>query len=85
MSCEGHNDTNMSMFWISFDPSVSEDDIIRFQRSHLNQHGGFVSNGRFVNRVIAFGNAVIHSWEYMAATKNAAYGDLARWLEDDKR
>ena len=24
MSCEGHNNTNISMFWIQFDKSVTE-------------------------------------------------------------
>ena len=39
MSCQGHNKTNMSMFWIEFDRMVTEDNIIRFMRSHLNWMG----------------------------------------------
>lgn len=35
MSCSGHKDNPyMSMFWIEFDPSVTEQDIIDFQRNH---------------------------------------------------
>ena len=33
MSCSGHKDNPyMSMFWIEFDPSVTEQDIIDFQQ-----------------------------------------------------
>ena len=46
MSCQGHNRTNLSMFWIEFDPSVTEEDIVSFQRNHLDKLGGFSSNGR---------------------------------------
>ena len=35
MSCEGHNKTNMSMFWISFTDSIQEQDIINFQKNIL--------------------------------------------------
>lgn len=79
MSCQGHNDTNMSMFWVEFDQSVTSDDIIGFQRKHLNKYGAFVSSGRFVKRVLAFANDVRYSWQYMAATMTAADNDLKRW------
>ena len=46
MSCQGHNKTNMSMFWIQFDESVTEDDILGFMREHLSAQGTFVSCGR---------------------------------------
>ena len=36
MSCQGHNKTNMSMFWIEFDKTVTQDDIVKFMRNHLN-------------------------------------------------
>lgn len=44
MSCEGHNKTNMSMFWIQFDKSVSEDDLIQFMNNHstTNKYGKFL-------------------------------------------
>ena len=32
MSCQGHNQTNMSMFWIQFDKSVTEEDILGFMK-----------------------------------------------------
>ena len=85
MSCEGHNTTNMSMFWVRFDPSVSEDDILRFQQMHVsqqmyaNQLGVFCSCGRFAMRTVYGMYGVNRSWEYFAATKEAAFEDLRRW------
>lgn len=39
MSCSGHKgNPYMSMFWIEFDPSVTEQDIIDFQRNHVNEY-----------------------------------------------
>ena len=32
MSCQGHNKTTMSMFWIEFDRSVTEDNILNFMK-----------------------------------------------------
>ena len=85
MSCQGHNTTTMSMFWISFDKSVTAEDIIRFQRQHLNRLGGFSINGRFVARILAWSCGVEYSWEYMAATIEAADEDLKHWKEDIAR
>lgn len=83
MSCQGHNETNMSMFWIQFDKSVTEEDIIEFQRRHTNEYGGFCCNGRFVMRILAnttgIGSGVERTYQYMAATVKAAQGDLERW------
>ena len=79
MSCQGHNRTNMSMFWIEFYQSVTENDIVSFQRKHLNRLGGFPSNGRFVLRLLANSKNVTHSWQYMAATQEAADADLHNW------
>ena len=53
MSCQGHNNTNMSMFWIEFDKSVTKDDIIEFQRQYTDKYGAFCCNGRFVLRILA--------------------------------
>lgn len=84
MSCEGHNKTNMSMFWISFDDSVQENDIISFQKRHLNQkYNTFSSCGRFAQRLYIGGPAIIKQWYYFAATKEAANQDLENWLRDD--
>jgi len=85
MSCQGHNDTNMSMFWISFDESVTEDDILKFMKKHLDVLGSFFSNGRFAKRLIGsysmksleYGKR--SSWCYFAATQEAADDDLRRW------
>lgn len=82
MSCQGHNRTNLSMFWIEFDPSVTEEDIVSFQRNHLDKLGGFSSNGRFVSRLLANAKNVTHSWQYMAATQEAANADLHKWISE---
>lgn len=88
MSCQGHNRTNMSMFWIEFDKTVTQDDIVKFMRSHLNWMGNFCSCGRFAKRIIAFTNVVDQSesvaecWCYFAATVEAADADLYRWTHD---
>lgn len=83
MSCQGHNDTNMSMFWIEFDKSVTGEDIIDFQRKHTNKYGGFCCNGRFVMRILAnttgVGAGVEYTYQYMAATVAAAKEDLKHW------
>lgn len=88
MSCQGHNKTNMSMFWIEFDQIVTKDDIVRFMRSHLNWMGSFCSCGRFAKRVIAYTNTADYSesvrecWYYFAATVEAADADFYQWTHD---
>ena len=57
MSCEGHNKTNMSMFWIQFDNSVTENDLIHFMKNHstINKYGKFFSScGRFAQKNLSF-------------------------------
>lgn len=77
----------MSMFWIEFDKSVTKDDIIGFQRRHTNKYGGFCCNGRFVIRILAnstgVGSGVEYSYQYMAATIEAAMEDLSCWENED--
>ena len=86
MSCEGHNRTNMSMFWISFDDSVTEQDIIAFQMRHLRtRYNVFSSCGRFSQRVYVGGATVVHQWCYFAATKEAADTDLYNWISDTEK
>ncbi len=88
MSCQGHNKTNMSMFWIEFDKTVTQDDIVKFMRNHLNWMGNFCSCGRFAKRIIAFtcvvdqSEAVRECWCYFAATIDAADSDLYQWTHD---
>lgn len=83
MSCQGHNSTNMSLFWIEFDKAVTKNDIVRFQRCHTDKHGGFCCNGRFVMRILAnttgVGTGVGYSYQYIAATIEAAKEDLTHW------
>lgn len=88
MSCQGHNQTNMSMFWIEFDKSVTEDDILNFMRKHPGKYGSFCSNGRFAKRLIgshSVPNGIWNKrecWCYFAATVEAANGDLQTWQND---
>lgn len=87
MSYQGHNETNMSMFWIQFDKSVTAEDIIDFQRKHTNEYGGFCCNGHFVMRILAnttgVGTGVEYTYQYMAATVTAAKEDLKHWGGSD--
>ena len=85
MSCQGHNKTNMSMFWISFDETVGLKDIERFQRKHLDILGQFTSCGRFAKRFVVCKVTPINHWEYYAATIEAAMTDLEKWKNDDVR
>lgn len=85
MSCQGHNETTMSMFWIRFAASVTEEDIVEFQRKHLNRLGGFPACGRFSERILASAAGVWRGWEYTAATVHAADCDLQKWQADDSR
>ena len=83
MSCEGHNKTNMSMFWIQFDKSVTEDDLIHFMNSHstINKYGKyFTSCGRFAQRMYTYNGNIEKSWNYFAATHEAAEQDLKNWI-----
>ena len=84
MSCQGHNQTNMSMFWIGFDSSVTEEDIIKFQRAHLDVNGNFCICGRMNKRYVVGKNGVWTRFEYDAATVDAANKDLLRWMLIDK-
>lgn len=89
MSCQGHNKTYISMFWVQFDKSVTEDDILNFMKGHLSAQGTFVSCGRFAKRVIGFYNVRTtewckeECWCYFAATQQAADTDLQRWSCDN--
>lgn len=88
MSCQGHNDTNMSMYWIEFTNNVTEKEIIDFQLKHLDETGNFASNGRFANRLYVYladdGFVKPHySWHYFAATIEAAMADFNQWQKDD--
>lgn len=78
-SCEGHDKTYMSMFWIKFDYSVTEEDIITFQQRHLTKRGSFISCGRFAKRVFTMNLEVFECWCYFAATVEAADTDLGNW------
>ena len=83
MSCEGHNKTNMSMFWIQFDKSVTEDDLIQFMNNHQfeSKYGKyFASCGRFALRIYPSPKEIVREWSYFAATHEAAEQDLKNWI-----
>jgi len=90
MSCQGHNKTNMSMYWISFTKEITEEDIIKFQMQHLQSSfknypsGGFAPNGRFAEILFVDSrNIPVKYWCYLAATIEAAMEDLKQWRLDD--
>ena len=91
MSCQGHNKTNLSMFWIQFDESVTSEDIQEFMRNHLDDSGWFPSDGRFARRMYCGYSRTkkewheINAWCYFAATPEAANEDLGRWKSRRKR
>lgn len=80
MSCQGHNDTNMSLFWIQFHKSVTRYDILSFMQKYLQWNGTFYSNGRFALRLLGRHDGFDERWCYFAATIKAAEEDLQRWL-----
>lgn len=84
MSCQGHNKTSMSMFWIGFDKSVTEEDIIKFQREHLDKDGCFRICGRMNKRYLVGKDGIWARFEYDAATIEAANIDLLQWKNNDK-
>ena len=83
MSCQGHNSTNMSMFWISFTKNVTEQDIINFQKKHRDSFGNFTSCGRFAERLYVGKESIEKEWCYLAATIQAANADLSKWINQD--
>ena len=79
MSCEGHNKTNMSMFWIQFDKSVTEDDLIQFMNNHQfeSEYGKyFASCGRFALRIYPSPKENAREWSYFSAAEQ----DLKDWI-----
>jgi hypothetical protein len=91
MSCQGHSCVNMSMLWVEFHNSISEDEILSFMQKHLSvlvrqgkEYNFFNSCGRFVQRVYAGNGVLDKTWQYMAANVNAANADLERWISQDE-
>jgi hypothetical protein len=76
MSCEGHNNTNMSMFWIDFSTKVTDDDIKNFLFGLNEKYGSAATFGKFAKAISVGRNNEVHfRWRYMAATKNSAACD----------
>lgn len=80
MSCEGHypEKPSMSMFWISFDKSVSIDDLLSFMEEHKDEYGVFACNGRFAEH-IGMGRVPFFELCYFAANKEVAKMDLEKF------
>lgn len=91
MSCQGHNKTDQSFFWILFDDSVAEEDIQRFMQNHLSRFGQFCSNGKFVKQLYGGYQVtsqqwnMIGTWRYLAATQEAADEDLKNWTSPENK
>ena len=96
MSCQGHNKTTQSLFWISFDSSVHTADIVMFQSKYTDKLGNFCACGHFGRRLCLYtetsdNDTTKHKlygrWEYVAAGIEAAHKDLQNWkeLEETRR
>jgi hypothetical protein len=77
MSCEGHNKTNVSMFWIEFKKEVTEEDIEKFLNDLSAKYGSYALCGCFAMRIFPGPEYTIRRWRYMAATKIAADSDYS--------
>ena len=75
MSCEGHNKTNMSMFWIEFSKEVTDEDIEKFLLELDMKYGSLAMCGCFAMRMFPGPKYTKRRWRYMAATKEAAAAD----------
>lgn len=87
MSCQGHGTTSQSLFYISFSDAVTDDDILNFQKRHLDSRGCFCANGHFSKRVFIYTDAqgdcaLYNQWEYVVGSVAAAHDDLMRWSAD---
>ena len=80
MSCEGHypEKPSMSMFWISFDKSVSIDDLLSFMENHRDEYGVFFFFCSFAER-IGMGYTPFFELCYFAANKEVAKMDLEKF------
>lgn len=50
MLCQGYGTNSQSLFYISFSDAVTDDDILNFQKRHLDDRGCFCANGHFSKR-----------------------------------
>lgn len=91
LSCQGHNRTNLSMFYVEFAESVTKHEIEEFMKKHLNFLGQFCSCGRFANRTFVFHDVrtgepkTRDRWSYFAATIEAANSDLDKWKNEENQ
>ena len=83
MSCEGHNRTNMSMFWIEFAEAIGEKEIEAFLSNLKERYGSSATNGCFAMRIFPGAKYTMKRWRYMAATKEAAQEDYIFFTTGD--
>ncbi len=62
MSCQGHNDTNMSLFWIQFHKSVTRDNILKIDFAKSVETWTINRVNDEINRVIFNNPATIVFW-----------------------
>lgn len=86
MSCEGHypDDSHRSIFWISFDKSVTEDDLFQFMENHTDEYDTFWMRGRFAKR-LGFGWVPFTDLCYFATNKEVANMDLKDFIKRENQ
>lgn len=75
MSCSGHIklDGRKALFWIEFDSSIIEEDLVKLWNK------GYYPNGWFVQRLIPGPKYNMHRWCYIAGNWWSANQDLKNW------
>lgn len=75
MSCSGHFnlDGRMSLFWIEFDSSVTEEKLVELWNKN------YTPNGWFVQRLIPGPKYNMHRWCYVTGNWWSAKQDLKNW------
>ncbi len=94
MSCQGHDTTEQSLYWISFDETVHTMEVVTFQSHYLNERGNFCAHGHFCKRLYLATEGELERcgrkgtaywcWEYVVGSPEAAKADLEAWLNMDK-
>lgn len=94
MSCQGHDSVTHSLFYITFDETVTAADIAKFQEQYLDRNKCFCSCGRFARRLQLlrkWGDGMLtdevcpfERFEYIAGSIEAAKADLSTWVRIDQ-
>ena len=91
MSCQGHNNTNMSMYWIDLPQALVKKTLSGSSRSIclaywviLHPTGGLPCACIWL-WMITDAYVLLKGWHYFAATVDAAFEDLEQWKSYDNR